>query len=97
MNFCQLSLRSANIIFATAIQPILTYGSEVWGLYTKLNFDNWDNTPIEKTHLRFFKIFLEINKNAANHATRADMGRFPIQISIISLILKYYIFEWQRK
>ena len=40
INFCQLSLRSANKIFDTAIQPILTYGSEVWGLYTKLNFDN---------------------------------------------------------
>ena len=53
INFCQLSLRSANKIFDTAIQPILTYSSEVWGLYAKLNFDNWDNTPMEKTHLKF--------------------------------------------
>ena len=37
-------------------------------------------------------MFLEVNKKAANHATRAEMGRFPIQISIISLILKYYIY-----
>ena len=48
--------------------------------------------PIEKTHLRFCKMFLEVNKKAANHATRAEMRRFPIQISIISLILKYYIY-----
>ena len=35
---------------------------------------------------------LEVNKIAANHATRAEMERFPIQISIISLIFKYYIY-----
>ena len=90
-NFCHLSLRSANKIFDTAIQPILTCGSDVWCLYiqTETNFDNWDRTPIEKTNLRFCGMFLEVNKRAANHATRAEMGRFPIQSSIISLIFQY--------
>ena len=37
-------------------------------------------------------MFLEVNKEAANHAARAEMGRFPIQISIISLIFKYYMY-----
>ena len=37
-------------------------------------------------------MFLEVNKKAANHATRAEMGRFSIQINIISLIFKYYIY-----
>ena len=37
-------------------------------------------------------MFIEVNNKAANHATRAEMGRFPIQISIFSLILKYYIY-----
>ena len=53
---------------------------------------NFDNTPIEKTHLRFCKMLLEVNKKAANHATRAEMRRFHIQISIINLIFKYYIY-----
>ena len=57
-----------------------------------MNFDNWNNTPIEKAHLRFCKMFLEVNKKAANHASRAEMGRFPIQTSITSLIFKYYIY-----
>ena len=35
-------------------------------------------------------MFLEVNKKAADQATRAEMGRFPIQSSIISLIFQYY-------
>ena len=56
-------------IFETAIQPILTYGCEVWGAYTKLDFDKWDKTPIEQAHLRFCKLILGLNPRASNHAT----------------------------
>ena len=39
-------------------------------------------------------MFLEVNKKAANQATRVRDGTIsvPIQISIISLIFKYYIY-----
>ena len=35
------------------ISPILTYNSEVWGVYIKLDFKTWESTQIEKTHLNF--------------------------------------------
>ena len=90
INFSKLPIGVARKIFVTAIQPILTYGCEVWGAYIKLNFDTWDKTPIEKTHLRFCKMFLGLNRKASNHATRSEMGSFPLQIVIIRHILTYY-------
>ena len=53
----RLPLRSANKIFDAAITPILTYGAEIWGIFSKFDFEKWDQTPIEKVHLRFCKIF----------------------------------------
>ena len=63
----RLPLRSANKIFDAAITPILTYGAKIW-----------DQTPIEKVHLRFCKIFLGLNRKASNFAVRGEMGRTPL-------------------
>ena len=53
INFSTLPFSSAQKIFETAIEPILTYGSEVWGVFLKLDFEKWDETSTEKAHLRF--------------------------------------------
>ena len=34
--------------FDTMISPILTYISEIWGVYTKPEFKAWDSSQIEK-------------------------------------------------
>ena len=39
------------------IFPILTYNSEIWGVYAKPEFKTWDSSQIEKTHLQFCKRF----------------------------------------
>ena len=41
IDFFHLSLRSANKIFDTAIVTILTYGAEIWGMFSKLDFEKW--------------------------------------------------------
>ena len=83
-------------MFDTAIQPIVTCGMVKFGVYIqkRISIIGTIHTieHVEKTHLKFCNMFLEGNKKAANHATRAEMGRFPIQISIISLIFKDYIY-----
>ena len=48
-------------IFDTTIYdifPILTYNSEIWGVYAKPDFKTWDGSQIEKTHLQFFQRLL---------------------------------------
>ena len=92
IDFFQLSLRSANKIFDTAIVPILTYGAEIWGMFSKLDFEKWDKRQSEKVHLRYCKLFLGLNRKASNYAARGEMGQFPLQLIILKQILKYNLY-----
>ena len=74
------------------ISPILTYNSEIWGVYTKPDFKTWDGSQIEKAHLQFCKRYLEVNNKASNIACRAELGRFPLNITINQKILKYILY-----
>ena len=57
-------------ILDTMIFSILSYNSEVWGMYTKQHFKKWDRSPIERLHLKFCKRYLEVNNKASNKACR---------------------------
>ena len=35
-------------MFDTIISPILTYNSEIWGVYPEPDFKTWDGSQIEK-------------------------------------------------
>ena len=73
---------TASQIFDTMIFSILSYNSEVWGMYTKQDFKTWDNSPVEKVHLKFCKRYLEVNNKAFNLACRAELGQYPLLIAI---------------
>ena len=47
-DFCKLKPSLACKSFDTMISPILTYNSEIWGIYTKPEFKAWDSSQIEK-------------------------------------------------
>ena len=79
-------------MFDTMISPILTYNSEIWGVYAKPDFKTWDGSQIEKAHLQFCKRYLEVNNKASNIACRAELGRFPLNITINQKILKYILY-----
>ena len=74
------------------ISPVLTYNSEIWGVYAKPDFKTWDGSQIEKAHLQFCKRYLEVNNKASNIACRAELGRFPLNITINQKILKYILY-----
>ena len=44
-NFSKLKPSLACKIFETMISPILSYNSEIWGVYVKHDFEARDNTP----------------------------------------------------
>ena len=71
------------------ISPILTYNSQVWGLFIESDFKYWDTSPIEKDHLQFCKRYLQVNNKASNIACRAELGRYPLIFDINKRILKY--------
>ena len=78
-------------IFDSIISPILLYNSEVWGAYLKNDFNNWDKTLVEKTHLRFCKLYLGVGNKTSNVACRGELGHFPMLINIFKNVFKYII------
>ena len=90
IGFKKLKPKQANRLFDVLISPILTYGCEVWGMYLKHHFENWDQSPIEKAHLIFFKYYLGVNRKATNIACRTELGRFPKKLSIDLSAFKYF-------
>ena len=88
----RLRPNTASQIFDTMIFPILSYNSEIWGMYTKQDFKAWDRSPIEKIHLKFCKRYLEVSNKASNIACRAELGRLPLIIPINQRIMKYLVY-----
>ena len=76
-NISKLPKRLAFKIFDSTALPILTYCGEVWGTSVlNNNFKKWDQRFFEKTHLKFCKIYLELNRRASNSATRAELASY---------------------
>ena len=82
----------ASKIFDAMISPILTYNSEIWGVYSKHDFKSWDNSQIGKNHLQFCKRYLEVSNKASNMVCRAELGRFPLNITINQKIINYILY-----
>jgi hypothetical protein len=78
IDFHKLTPKVALKIFNSIISPILLYNSEVWGAYEKNDYNNWENSEIEKAHLRFCKLYLGVNRKATNVACRGELGKFPL-------------------
>ena len=91
-NLSKLTAALACKIFHTMISPILTHNSEIWGVYAKPDFKTWDGSQVEKAHLQLCRRYLEVNNKASNIACRAELGRFPLNITINQEILKYILY-----
>ena len=71
-------------LFSSLVEPILNYGSEVWGL-SKCD-------PIEKMHISFLKSILCVKSSTPNCFIYGELGVFPLllrrQLSVIKFWLK---------
>ena len=93
-----LSIESCMKIFDHIVKPTLLYGSEVWGCYLyKVGNDTTVThllkdtvSLVEKLHSKFCKQILGLPKNSSNIGVRAELGRYPLLINIISRIINYY-------
>ena len=72
-------------LFDTLILPIITYCSEIWGIFS--NFK--DTEPFEKLHLKFIKEILGVHCKATNDACRAELCRLPLKSKILYSSIKY--------
>lgn len=73
---CQLDM------FDKAILPILLYGSEIWG------FEKFD--ILERVHLKFCKIILNLKQTTPASIVYGELGRYPISVSIKLRMVKFW-------
>lgn len=59
-------------MFDSMVEPILLYGSEVWGFE--------DMYLIEQVHLKFCKRILRVRNTTANFMVYGELGRFPLEL-----------------
>ena len=99
-----LTVASLYRLFDSLIQPIITYGCQVWLLdtnYLKMVANNTlqldprnvitkiSNDPFENLHLKFLKWTLGLSTKAINLVCWGDSGRFPIAVSVSKQVLSY--------
>jgi hypothetical protein len=83
-------------LFSTLIQPVLSYGSEVWVPYLLKNLNDsnitsiCDKLPGESLHVKVCKLILGVNKRTTNNAVRSELGSFPMLLFMMSLSIKYW-------
>lgn len=77
-------------IFKSIIEPIILYGSEVWGPLANQDFEKWDKHPIEILHTEICKSILRVHRNTPNNGCRAELGQFPLLIRIQKRAIKFY-------
>jgi hypothetical protein len=70
----KLSIKCLLDLFDKMIKPILLYGCEVWG------FSN--NDILEKIHLKFCKILLNLKPSTPSYMVYGELGRYHIYINI---------------
>jgi hypothetical protein len=88
------SLSTLLHLYDHTIKPILVYGSEIWGMFSTESVTCKKNNNFilekvfmdditEKSHIRFMKYIIGVNKKASNIAVMSELGRFPMYFSVI--------------
>jgi hypothetical protein len=70
----KLSVKIQLDLFDKMIKPILLYGCEVWGFCK--------NEVLERVHLKFCKILLNLKSSTPNYMVYGELGRYSIEIDI---------------
>ena len=71
-------------LFDAQIQPMLSYGAEVWGL-------NCDFKIIERVHLFALKRFLNVSIKTPSDLVYGETGRYPLYVNVYVKSIKYWL------
>ena len=71
-------------LFDAQIQPILTFGAEIWGLTR-------NQEVIERVHLCALKRFMCVSQRAPRHLIYGELGRYPLQVVCYTKCIKFWL------
>ena len=71
-------------LFDCQIQPMLTYGAEVWGIMA-------DHSTIERVHLFAIKRLLNVSTRTPSALVYGETGRYPLYIITYVKCIKYWL------
>ena len=78
-----LSIKCQYDLFDKIAKPILLYGCEIWG-YCNLDI-------IERVHLKFCKLLLNLKKSTPNYMIYGELGILPMLVFIKSRMVNFWI------
>ena len=78
-----LSIKCQYDLFDKIVKPILLYGCEIWG-YCNLDI-------IERAHLKFCKLLLNVKKSTPNYMIYGELGILPMSIFLKKRIVNFWI------
>ena len=70
-------------LFTAKVQPILLYGSEIWG--------HSESIEVERVHTFAFKTFLKLPLHCSNSLLYGEIGRHPLHIYSAMSMLRYWL------
>ena len=71
-------------LFDAQIQPMISYGAEVWGLLANTDV-------IEKVHVFALKRFLNVSIRTPNAMAYGELGRYPLYVNLSVKCIKYWL------
>lgn len=84
-------------LFDHMIKPIALYGCEIWGTLTsrlqekdKQLYDIFKPWEMDNLHIKFCQYILGAGKKSTNIAIISELGRYPLNFSLIQSILSYW-------
>ena len=78
-----LSIKSQYDLFDKIVKPILLYGCGIWG------FGNID--IIERVHLKFCKLILNLKKSTPNFMIYGELGIYPMSVYIELRMINFLV------
>ena len=90
-------------LFDSLVNPILTYGADVWFPYMFTNKKKINNIgaffqkcisnecPHELIHIQFCRFLLGVHKKAMWIPVLGELGRFPLSLRMLSQTISYWI------
>ena len=81
-------------LFDALVKPIILYACEAWGNEISGNLNNIDSIfrdSFEKLHIKICKQILGTHRKTTNIPVLAELGRFPLKLSINNQMVKYFL------